>query len=524
MSFWRRLFRTLRPPRADQSLKLMLTRLRRLNRCYREFLGLFVDAAEKQGEGFILDRQYIVSLVEQAFRLGYEIIFHTNVLRPGIALAGYTDLDRLKTAIRDLLAGERRPLEDRLTVNIAENDESLGENVGDRAAGHTELGNRPAVPAPAPEISPSRLREARRHRVRLIENEGYVAAPGVASGRVSLVKSEADLHAFPEHGVLVAPWLEPTAALLRTLPRVAAILVEAARPTDRIAILARSFRVPTLLGVPGATMRLPPGELVTVDATDAVVYSGVFDELILHHHLHGGSRGEEPEYRLLNGVLWEVGSPLCTTALPGAPPEDRQTLCGTVRSVYTATLCQLVAGLLSTREGIPVRSPGFSEGIRMVDLSTSPTGADGEAPGMSGMPDPSAWVLAGLAAAGDDGETTPPASDAHGLLYRLEESTTALLLGGEGVVWLDAVVAGGAEGNHVMVCGSAGSGSSPENGLDWMYAEAVRLGLVAVRAARTVAAWGERIPPGSVRDILTRLGQLAHQTALGTGAARWAAG
>lgn len=510
MSFWRRLFSTRQPRRADPSLTLRLTRLRRLNRCYREFLGLFVDAAEKQGEGFILDRQYIVSLVERAFRLGYQIVFHANVLRPGIALESYAVLDRHKVAVRDLLAGKRRPLEDRLTVHIAATDESPDTRAGDPAAGGAESGGRPAVSTPAPEISPGRLREARRHRVRLIENEGVVASPGVVSGRVSLVASEADLHAFPDHGVLVAPRLLPTAALLRTLPRVAAMLIEEATPTDRIAVLARSFRVPTLLGVPGATRRLPPGELVTVDATDAVVYSGVFEELILHHLRHGGSRGEEPEYRLLDGVLRELGSPLFATALPGGSPEDRQTLCGTVHSVYTTTLCQLAAGLLAS-----------GGGIRAVDLSTPPAGADGEAPGMSGVSDPSAWVLAGLVAAG---ETTPPASDARGLLYRSEESATALLLAGERVVLLDAVVAGGAEGNHVMVWGSEGSVGSGEKGLDWMSAEAVRLGLVAVRVARTVTAWRERIPPGSVREILTRLGQLARQATGETGAARRAAG
>ncbi len=139
MSFWQRLFSLPRPPRAEPLLKLRLTRLRRLNRCYREFLGLFVDAAEKQGEGFILDRQYIVSLVERAFRLGYQIVFHANVLRPGIALGSYAVLDRLKAATRDLLAGKLSPPEARLTVSIAENGGSLGERVGERGAGQATV-------------------------------------------------------------------------------------------------------------------------------------------------------------------------------------------------------------------------------------------------------------------------------------------------------------------------------------------------------------------------------------------------
>ncbi len=508
MSVWRGLVRRLRPPRADPSPKLRLTRLRRLNRCYREFLGLFVDAAEKQGGGFILDRQYIVSLVERGFRLGYEIVFHANVLRPRVALEGYAALDRLKIAVRDLLAGKGRPPDGPLTAGTAGSGESPGESLGGRAAEDA----RPPDSAPTPPIAPGQLREARRRRVRLIENEGVVASPGVASGRVSLVESEADLPGFPDHGVLVAPRLEPTAPLLRTLPRVAAIIVEEATPTDRIAALARAFRVPTLLGVPGVTRRLPPGELVTVDATDAVVYAGVFDELILHHQGQGGSLGGEPEYRLLDGVLGELGSPLVATTLPGTPRQERQTLCGTIHDVYTKTLGQLVADLLLAREGLPVPSPGFAGGIQVVDLFPPAPGAGGRAP------DPSACVLAGLVAAGEDGETPPSTGEARGRLYRSEESVTALLRAGERAVLLEAVVAGDGEGNHVMLCAGDARMGSPAKGLDRLHAEAVRLGLVAVRAPRWsgVTAWRERIPAGSAREILRRLGQLARQAILET--------
>ncbi len=509
MSFWRRRFCRPRVLDPDSPLRQRLTRLRRLNRCYRDFLGLFLDAAEKEGGGFILDRQYIVSVGERAFRLGYEIVFHSNVLQPGIAPGSYAALDRLKADLRDLLAGKRRPPEGGPAVPMAEEHGSQGESAGHRAA--RAVGSRPAAA-----VSPGELREGRRHRVRLIENEGYVASPGVAAGPVSLVETEADLQAFPEHGVLVARRLEPTAALLRALPHVGAILVEEATPTDPIAGLARAFRVPALLGLPGATRRLPPGELVTVDATDGAVYAGAFEALLLHHRLHGGTRGEEPEDRLLNGVLREMGSPLLATAHPEAPAEDRQTLCGIVQKVYTAALAQFVAGSFRPRQGIPVPAPGFSEGIRAVDLSAPPPGGEGEAAGEAGTSDPSAWLLAGLVSAAGDGQSAPVARDARGVLYRWEESAAALLLGEERMVLLDAVVAGGAEGNHVMVYGSAGAASGSGAALNGMLAEAVRLGLVAIRAAGAVAAWRERIPPASARETLTRVGQLARQMALGT--------
>jgi len=248
-----------------------------------------------------------------------------------------------------------------------------------------------------------------------------------------------------------------------------------------------------------------------------VVYSGVFEELIHHHVLYGGSRSEEPEYRLLNAVLRDLGSPLPAVALPGASSEDRQTAYETIERAYATTLWQLATCLQPARGGSAIASGGFSEGIWAVDLSAPPSSVPRETPGMLGTPGPSAWVLAGLVA-GDDGGTKPPARDTRGLLYTSEESAIALLSAGERVMLLDAFVTGGAEGNHVMLWGSGGTVGSREKaeGLDRMYAEAVRLGLVAVRASGTVAAWRERIPPGSVRETLTQLGQLARRATLET--------
>jgi phosphohistidine swiveling domain-containing protein len=517
MSFWRRLFCRPRVLDPDSPLRQRLTRLRRLNRCYRDFLGFFLDAAEKEGGGFILDRQYIVSVGERAFRLGYEIVFHSNVLQPGIAPGSYAELDRLKADLRDLLAGKRRPPEGGPAVPMLEERRSQGESAGRRAPGAAGL-------RPAAAVSPGELREERRHRVRLIENEGYVASPGVAAGPVSLVETEADLQAFPEQGVLVARRLEPTAALLRTLPHVAAILVEEATPADPIAGLARAFRVPALLGLPGATRRLPPGALVTVDATDAAVYAGAFEMLLLHHRLHGDSHGEEPEDRLLNGVLREMGSPLLATAHPEAPAGDPRTLCGIVQNVYTATLAQFVTASFHARQSVLLPAPGFSRGIWALDLYAPAPGGPAEAAGKGEISDPSAWLLAGLISAAGDGEDGRVAREASGVVYRSEESATAFLRGKERTVLLDALVAGGAAGNHVMLVASAGAGGGSEEALDGTYAEAVRLGLVAIRAAGVVVAWRERIPPASARETLTRVGELACQIALGPGAAGEPAG
>ncbi len=510
MAWWR----TPRVPDPHAPLRRRLTRLRRLNRCYRGFLGLFVDAAEKQGGGFILDRQYIVSLGERAFRLGYEIVFHSNVLQPGVAPESYAALDRLKADLRALFAGSRRPPDARGATAPPDGGGSPPESGGRSACPQAET-------RPGAGVAPGALREGRLRRVRLIDSQGYVASPGVAAGPVHLVETEADLRSFPADGVLVARRLEPTAALLRTLPRVGAILVEEATPADPIAALARAFRVPALLGLPAATSRLPPGELVTVDASDASVYVGVFEELLQHHRLQGSAREEAPEDRLLNSVLLELGSPLSAAAHPAVAREARRSLCGIVQRVYTVTLAQCAADALRPGQGHPAPAAGFSGGLRTVDLCLPLPGRQREEDWTSG---PCAWLLAGLVSSPDRGEGAPVAGQAHGVVYRSEEAATALLLGEDRTLLLEAMITGGAEGNHVMVVACAGAPSASEGELDGMCAEALRLGLMAIRAGGTIAAWQEHIPQASAEETLRRVGQLARRYTPGPGVTRETAG
>ncbi len=107
---------------------------------------------------------------------------------------------------------------------------------------------------------------------------GIRAEGGAAAGRVFLFLRDEDVSNIPPGAVVVTR--RPAAQLVLVMDRIAAILTEVGSPTDHMSILAREFRVPTLVEVGGATRVLHPGQVVTVDADAARVYPGIVPELL----------------------------------------------------------------------------------------------------------------------------------------------------------------------------------------------------------------------------------------------------
>ena len=58
----------------------------------------------------------------------------------------------------------------------------------------------------------------------------------------------------------------------KVMDRIAGILTEVGSPTDHMTILAREFRVPTLVDVTGALESLAAGQEITMDADLALIY------------------------------------------------------------------------------------------------------------------------------------------------------------------------------------------------------------------------------------------------------------
>jgi pyruvate,water dikinase len=112
----------------------------------------------------------------------------------------------------------------------------------------------------------------------ILAQGGQAAASGVACGPVYLALTEEALDGFPEGAVLLAPHSSPQ--FMVVMQRAAAIVTDHGSITGHMASLSREFGVPTLLGLEGATSRLTPGELVTVDVGAGRIYRGRVESLL----------------------------------------------------------------------------------------------------------------------------------------------------------------------------------------------------------------------------------------------------
>ncbi|HYS75607.1 MAG TPA: PEP/pyruvate-binding domain-containing protein [Burkholderiales bacterium] len=98
---------------------------------------------------------------------------------------------------------------------------------------------------------------------------GHPAGIGWGTGRACVINCECELARVAPGDVLVTTVAGP--ALAEILPRVAGVVAELGGSTSHLASLARERGVPMVLGVPGATRRIPDGSQVAVDGVAGIV-------------------------------------------------------------------------------------------------------------------------------------------------------------------------------------------------------------------------------------------------------------
>ena len=102
-----------------------------------------------------------------------------------------------------------------------------------------------------------------------VELKGIAASPGTAIGTARLVHTARDVRDLHAGEVVVSAYLIP--ALTACIPRVAGIVVESGGSTSHLAVVARQFGVPAVLGARGATERIGAGQRLRVDGTLGIV-------------------------------------------------------------------------------------------------------------------------------------------------------------------------------------------------------------------------------------------------------------
>ncbi|MCD6249592.1 MAG: hypothetical protein J7J98_04585 [candidate division Zixibacteria bacterium] len=136
---------------------------------------------------------------------------------------------------------------------------------------------------------------------------GVTVCSGAGAGPVYHARSVSDLPDVPEGAVLVAPHTFP--GLVTVMQKVSAIVTETGGVANHMATIAREYGVPTLSSVPRALASLSVGQEVTVDATKAMIYDGIQQQLIDARRPDAGTSDSLVAVCTLRGLLKKI-SPL----------------------------------------------------------------------------------------------------------------------------------------------------------------------------------------------------------------------
>jgi pyruvate,water dikinase len=215
----------------------------------------------------------------------------------------------------------------------------------------------------------------------LVQDIGVVAHAGVGAGAVAQVSSELDMNRFPEGAVLVTKYTAPW--LARIVPKAAAIIAERGSAAGHLATIAREFRVPTLVGVEGATEFLPEGMKITVDTKSRVIYDGQVNELLQYELVQSIAFEDAPEFRLLRRLLSRIAPlHLIDPTAPDFTPQGCRSIHDVIRFIHEKAVEELMdlPGLVKRFKGVHIFTlvSDVPLGLKILDLGG---GIDPEATG-----------------------------------------------------------------------------------------------------------------------------------------------
>ncbi len=102
--------------------------------------------------------------------------------------------------------------------------------------------------------------------------KGETASPGIAAGTVKIVVDAKELGKIQKGDVLVTKMTNPD--MVPAMQRAGAIVTDEGGLTSHAAIVSREMQIPCIVGTETGTKMLKDGQIVTVDATNGVVYEG----------------------------------------------------------------------------------------------------------------------------------------------------------------------------------------------------------------------------------------------------------
>lgn len=104
--------------------------------------------------------------------------------------------------------------------------------------------------------------------------KGIGASPGIATGKVKIIKDISELNKVEEGDILVTKMTTPD--MVPAMKKASGIITDDGGLTCHAAIISRELGTPCIVGTKKATEVLKDGEVVTVDGEKGIVYEGEF--------------------------------------------------------------------------------------------------------------------------------------------------------------------------------------------------------------------------------------------------------
>lgn len=135
---------------------------------------------------------------------------------------------------------------------------------------------------------------------KVILKGGTTASPGVASGKVFVIKRDADALRFPDGAILVTELALPRWASL--LGRASGVITEVGNIAGHLANVAREFKIPAIFGLAGVTRILKEGDEITMDADRKLILRGLNAIPVSQRKTEEGIMIGTPVYKVLYDV------------------------------------------------------------------------------------------------------------------------------------------------------------------------------------------------------------------------------
>ncbi len=137
------------------------------------------------------------------------------------------------------------------------------------------LQSRPITTIRQPDLPRGETKAAKGASLGVVLAEGQGASPGIASGRVVIVRDVKDTSAVKDGDILVTKMTNPD--MVPAMRRVSAIITDEGGMTCHAAIVSRELGTPAVVGTKKATKVLKDGQVVTVDGEKGIIYEGAVE-------------------------------------------------------------------------------------------------------------------------------------------------------------------------------------------------------------------------------------------------------